>query len=170
MWIAALSVIILAIVAATSTEKATAFVLPLFPAVALLGFVLWKRFGYLPIVGTGLLLTIALLFASSGGWWFADQLNAGDKADVSSVLQIKGDAELGATVFANRCASCHGRDGRGGFGPSLRGGTFNYRFTDERIAQQVRQGGGSMPGFDATNISDQDLAGLIAFIRNWYAS
>jgi mono/diheme cytochrome c family protein len=170
MWTAAIGVIALAIVAATSTEKATAFVLPLFPAVLLLGFYGWRRFGYLPVVGTGLLLTIALLFASSGGWWFADRLNAGDRADVSSALEIEGDAELGASVFAANCASCHGRDGRGGFGPSLRSGTFNYRFTDERIAQQVRQGGGRMPGFDASRITDQDLAGLIAFIRNWYAN
>lgn len=170
IWLAAAGVVVLAIVAALSTEKATAFVLPLFPAVALLGFLLWKRFGYLPVVGSGLLLTIALLFASSGGWWFADRLNAGDRPNVSSVLDIEGDAELGATVFANNCASCHGRDGRGGFGPNLRSGTFNYRFTNERIAQQVRQGSGSMPGFEASRISDQDLAGLIAFIRNWYTN
>ena len=33
----------------------------------------------------------------------------------------KTGAPVGAVIFATRCASCHGSDGGGGFGPTLAG-------------------------------------------------
>lgn len=59
----------------------------------------------------------------------------------------KGTEDAGATIFATRCASCHGADGGGGFGPAL-AGVVVQRFPNEadQIAV-VTNGRGSMPSF-----------------------
>ena len=41
-----------------------------------------------------------------------------------------GTAETGAAIFATRCASCHGADGGGSFGPALGAGVAVGRFPD----------------------------------------
>ena len=169
MLLAAGGTVVLAILAATVLEGSTAFIMPLFPLVALVGFFLWKRFGYLPVVGSGLALAIALLFVSSGGWWFVHNASAGDKPDVSSVMALQGDVQKGLTLFHTKgCSACHGDKGFGGVGPSLRSSDFAYRFSNEQIAQQVRTGKGIMPAFTKDQISDVELADIIAGIRNWY--
>ena len=166
--VALVATVALAIWAATSSDSGTAFVLPLFPLTVLMGFVVWKRFGALPVVGSGLLLSVSLLFVSSAGWWFVDNATA-DDIDVSAVLSQQVDIELGAFVFRNAgCTGCHGDTGDGGIGPSLRNARFAYANTRETIAQKVRAGPGIMPAFGPDRIDDRELAGLVAFIRNFY--
>ncbi len=161
--------VFLAILAGTSMDSRGSYVLPLFPLAALAGFILWKRFGPLPVVGAGMLASMALLFVTSGGWWFQEQVTRGEGPDVASVTALKGNIEEGASVFyAAGCRTCHGDTGEGGFGPSLRSANFAYRNTPESIAQRVRGGGGSMPAFGKEKISDQQLASLVLFVRNWY--
>ena len=41
-----------------------------------------------------------------------------------------GTANAGAAIYATRCASCHGDDGGGSFGPALGGGVVVGRFPD----------------------------------------
>lgn len=169
--LAVAATVLLAMMAALSNERRSDFVLPLFPLVALVGLVLWTRFGPLPVVGSTLALTIALLFASSGAWWFAHQASAGPRPDVAAVLAIKDpDIELGAQVYRTvGCVACHGPTGTGGVGPNLRDARFAYANTPASIAQRVRQGGGVMPAFGPDKLSDTELAGLVQFIRNWYS-
>ncbi len=163
-----IATIALAIWAGASSDRGTAFVLPLFPLAVLLGFVVWKRFGSLPVVGSGLLLSVSLLFVSSAGWWFVDNATA-DDIDVSAVMDLPVDIELGAQVFRTAgCTGCHGDRGEGGIGPSLRDARFAYSNTRETIAQKVRSGPGIMPAFGPDQIDDRQLAGLIGFIQNWY--
>jgi mono/diheme cytochrome c family protein len=54
----------------------------------------------------------------------------------------------GEQLFRANCASCHGADGRGGFGPQLAGGVAVRDFPNEndQIAF-VAKGRGSMPAF-----------------------
>lgn len=159
----------LAIMASRAPDPGTALVLPFFPFAALIGFVLWRRFGPLPVVGTGMALTISLLFVSSGGWWFWQQGHKGERPNVEAALALSGNADAGAGVYYSAgCASCHGDKGFGGVGPSLRSAAFAYRNTPRTIAQQVRGGGGGMPAFGQSQITDQQLASLVAFVRNWY--
>ena len=47
-----------------------------------------------------------------------------------------GSANTGASIFATRCASCHGADGGGGYGPALRGG-----IVVKQLPQPGRPGG-----------------------------
>jgi mono/diheme cytochrome c family protein len=115
-------------------------------------------------------LSIGLLFVSSAGWWFVHKATQDAGPEVSSVLELKGDLETGRAVYQRAgCAGCHGAQGNGGVGPSLRDSRFVYQNTPVTIARQVRSGGGTMPAFGTDRISDQELASLIVFIRNWYS-
>jgi mono/diheme cytochrome c family protein len=54
----------------------------------------------------------------------------------------------GAQLFQANCASCHGADGGGGFGPQLAGGAVLRRFPNENDQVTfVTNGRGSMPAF-----------------------
>ncbi len=77
-----------------------------------------------------------------------------------------GTANSGAAIFATRCASCHGADGGGGFGPALGGGVVVGRFPDpkDQIAV-VTNGRGSMPSF-ADSLTPEQIAAVVEYTRN----
>src|SRR5689334_19143389 len=57
-----------------------------------------------------------------------------------------GTANAGAAIFATRCASCHGADGSGGFGPALAGGVVVRDFPNPADQEAVvTNGRGAMP-------------------------
>jgi len=60
------------------------------------------------------------------------------------------DRESGQRIFLSQCASCHGRDGKGGQQtPDFSKGVFKRASTDEGLYKIVQQGvpGTTMPGF-----------------------
>ena len=71
---------------------------------------------------------------------------------------------LGAQVYADNCAGCHGADGGGGVGPSL------LRITDvlpneaDEIAV-VTDGRGSMPAWDG-RLSADEIRAVVAYTRS----
>ena len=67
-----------------------------------------------------------------------------------------------AQIFATTCGWCHHKGCReAGKGPQLMGTTL----TDEQLAQRIRKGRqGFMPGFEGA-FSEQEIAGLVAYIR-----
>ncbi len=76
-----------------------------------------------------------------------------------------GDATAGQAVFARTCNSCH-PNADAGIGPALYGPQFATRYPDDAaIAAVVRQGRGGMPAFSGTQLSDEDLANVIAYLR-----
>ena len=92
-----------------------------------------------------------------------------------------GDAVLGATVYTQNCAACHGATG-GGDGPLSESldpkparhtdGNFMNALDDAYLARVIRDGGASVgksplmaPGGGA--LSDADIANVIAFIRSF---
>lgn len=90
------------------------------------------------------------------------------------------DAEKGKTLFAQRCASCHGDKGAGD-GPvgmalppemkprNLQEGVFKVATDDEKMKNLIHTGGaanGLNPLMPAqADLADADLADLVAFIR-----
>ena len=76
-----------------------------------------------------------------------------------------GTANAGATIFATRCASCHGEDGGGSFGPALSGGIVVQHYPDpaDQIAV-VANGRGSMPSF-AESLTDAQIAAVVDYTR-----
>jgi len=65
-------------------------------------------------------------------------------------------------IFATTCGWCHHKGGReAGKGPQLMGTTL----TDAEIALRIRKGRqGFMPGYEGT-FSEQEIAGLVGYIR-----
>jgi mono/diheme cytochrome c family protein len=75
------------------------------------------------------------------------------------------DAAAGQAVFARTCNSCH-PNANAGIGPALYGPAFAARYPDDAaIAAVIRQGKGGMPAFSAAQLSDGDLANVIAYLR-----
>jgi len=72
-----------------------------------------------------------------------------------------GGLEAGKTVFNQFCAGCHPGGGKG-VGPALR--KADYQGSTEEITKTVRQGRGAMPAFAATQITDQQLADIVAYL------
>lgn len=77
---------------------------------------------------------------------FGDMLSKKEIAATAEyVLSLSGGgeaSELGATVYQENCAACHGEDGRGGrdFGaPNLADAIWLYGGTEEAIANQIRK-------------------------------
>ena len=77
-----------------------------------------------------------------------------------------GTENTGAVIFATRCATCHGADGGGSFGPALGGGVAVARFPDpnDQIAV-VTKGRGSMPSF-ADSLTPEQIKAVVDYTRN----
>lgn len=56
----------------------------------------------------------------------------------------------GKGLYAGKCAMCHGADAKGGFGPDLTAGTYEYGKNREAIFLSIAQGrgNGKMPAFE----------------------
>jgi cbb3-type cytochrome oxidase cytochrome c subunit/cytochrome c553 len=92
------------------------------------------------------------------------------RGDAVPSLAADGDVALGATLFQDHCAACHGTTGAGD-GPGaagLRPRPTNLRihsYTLDRVAEALWNGvaGTSMPAW--RDRSPQDLSSLAAFVR-----
>lgn len=69
---------------------------------------------------------------------------------------------LGVAVYRDTCATCHGMDGSGGFGPNLRGKGHKFSYDEHR--QIIERGRRSMPGFGAS-LSEQEIEAVLAYVR-----
>ena len=72
------------------------------------------------------------------------------EAALANPFTSDADVAGGEKTFLSQCASCHGRDGRGGGGgPDLTTGRYKRTSTDEGIFQIINKGipGTTMPGF-----------------------
>jgi len=76
-------------------------------------------------------------------------------------------ARDGAPLFASRCGFCHGRDAAGGEGGAdlTRSALVAEDVGGDRIAPVVR-GGRLDKGMPAFNLSDADLAAIVAFVHD----
>jgi len=87
--------------------------------------------------------------------------------------RIRGDAELGATLFASTCAPCHGAAGSGGSAPALNHPAFLKVASDHVIRATLVSGraGTPMRSFAGpaglANLSDAELDAVVAYIRSW---
>lgn len=79
---------------------------------------------------------------------------------------VAPEATAGKAKFDQACGGCH-PNGKAGLGPAVYGPQFDGRFgSDDLIVEQVRNPKGSMPAFTAQQLSDDDLSGIIAYIRS----
>ncbi len=80
-------------------------------------------------------------------------------------IPAAGSAYTGQTIFQTRCATCHGADGGGGFGPALRSGIVVKDFPNPADqAALVSNGRGAMPSF-ASSLTPKQIAAVVAYTR-----
>ena len=75
------------------------------------------------------------------------------------------DVAAGAELFASRCSSCHGADGRGDRGPDLTREVFRHGNSDRAIFMNILTG---IPntGMPSVRLSDQEMWQIVAFVRS----
>ena len=72
-----------------------------------------------------------------------------------------GDFYNGQTVYSQKCAACHGQDGRGGgIGPKLAGMPIPLTV----VQAQIDAGGGVMPGGIVSGQQERDVLAYLATI------
>jgi ubiquinol-cytochrome c reductase cytochrome c subunit len=74
-----------------------------------------------------------------------------------------GSVSAGQKLFVDHCAGCHQIVGEGGYVTGARVPPLEHA-TDRQIAEAVRIGPYLMPRFPRTQISDDDLNSLIAYV------
>lgn len=76
-------------------------------------------------------------------------------------------APKGDELFTTHCASCHGKDGKGGVGVPIALPSFLNSVSDEYLKKTIRQGrpGRIMPAFKT--LSDAQLKAIIQYVRGW---
>jgi cbb3-type cytochrome c oxidase subunit III len=87
---------------------------------------------------------------------------------------VQADAGSGASLYADSCASCHGKNGEGAEGPALDNPVLLSSATDTYLVETISRGrrGTSMAAFAAAStahatLSQQEIEAIVAFIRTW---
>lgn len=79
-----------------------------------------------------------------------------------AAAQTTGNPQAGKTLWegpATQCRNCHGNAGEGAFGPDLAG----RKLTLAQFGRAVRKPWGIMPAFIESQISDREMADLVAY-------
>jgi cytochrome c6 len=75
----------------------------------------------------------------------------------------------GGALWAQKCASCHGKDGSGNTAMGKKLGvkdyTKNQSFSDAEATNAIKNGVGKMKGFK-DKLSDADVKALVAYVRS----
>ena len=89
---------------------------------------------------------------------------------------VNGDSAIGAKLYAENCASCHGKEGQGIEGPALNNPSLLASATDRYLTETVLRGrrGTAMASFGVAStthpqLSSADVENIVTFVRNWEA-
>lgn len=83
----------------------------------------------------------------------------GAGAPISGEKPGEAAIQSGKAAYNRSCNSCH-PNGKAGVGPAITG------LGDESVKVVVRQGKGGMPGFGEAQISDAQMAEMLAYIKS----
>jgi putative heme-binding domain-containing protein len=91
-----------------------------------------------------------------------------EKEDGKSRHPFIGDAKAigaGRAIFVSGCAACHGTEGQGGRGPSLRERVMWHPLDDEALLSAIQKGipSGGMP---PSNLPEDQAWQVVAFVRS----
>ena len=93
--------------------------------------------------------------------------NEAKKAAGEKIADMSGDTSKGWQLFGRACVVCHPTVKKAGIGPQLvrSRAPRNIDATMARWATKIRGGGSLMPLYAPDILSDQDIADIIAFLR-----
>jgi cytochrome c oxidase cbb3-type subunit III len=91
--------------------------------------------------------------------------------DGMEVAELAGDSDAmaaAANIFGNRCAQCHGSDGRGAPGfPNLTDGVWLWGGDETAILTSIRDGRmGMMPPMGAALGEEREVAQMVEYVRS----
>lgn len=67
----------------------------------------------------------------------------------------------GEGLYANKCRKCHGPEGRGAQGPTL----VPFKWSDGEALRLIRQPVCDMPPIPESDLSDQEVAEIVDYLR-----
>ncbi|MBI3683947.1 MAG: c-type cytochrome [Acidobacteria bacterium] len=97
---------------------------------------------------------------------FSALLQQESSTRLANPLNTEAGREAGSRIYLLQCASCHGRDGRGGQGtPDLTTGNFRRASSDEGLYQIIAKGipGTTMAGF---SLEAREIWQTLAYVRS----
>jgi polyvinyl alcohol dehydrogenase (cytochrome) len=132
---------------------------------------LWSYDVPFPAAG-GIAVVDGVIYAG-WGWWLAAPPPNPDGGMIAFAIPPSGapgtsqttegeSGDLGATVYRQRCAACHGGSGEGASGPSMVG--VDERLTRDEHITVVRLGRGSMPAWEGT-LTDEEIEAVVDYER-----
>jgi mono/diheme cytochrome c family protein len=78
---------------------------------------------------------------------------------------LAGNASVGQRLFLVQCNACH-PGASAGIGPAVRGQQLAEHYVEDgSLATAIRQGTGDMRPFPPDQLSDQELADVVAYLR-----
>ena len=137
---------------------------------------LWSYDVPFPAAG-GIAVVDGVVYAG-WGWWLANPPANADGGVIAFAVPpdgapgtsqtTEGEAgDLGATVYRQRCAACHGGSGEGATGPSMV--DVDDRLTRDEHITVVREGRGSMPAWDRT-LTEEEIEAVVDYEREVLAN
>ena len=122
---------------------------------------------YTPFVSVAFFLTLGILFTFQVYLWREPVRIQRDEARDEQIA-----IEVGANLFTENCAACHGEQGEGDVGPALNSKEFLEMSPDELVFSLTRTGvpGTLMPAWGQTfggPLTDEQVVQITAFIRAW---
>lgn len=117
-----------------------------------------KRRNALVLIAAGAALVLISALLVRGSRPAAEPLAAADMID------------LGAQLYAQNCAACHGENGSGHVvpeAPALNGSEHAWHHADGQLQRTILNGGQIMPPFSEL-LSEQEAAAIIRFIQTWW--
>jgi mono/diheme cytochrome c family protein len=100
-------------------------------------------------------------------------------ASAAHAFSGMGNPDRGKMFFTQRCAMCHGEDGRGrdGMAADLVGEWHRLTKSDQELIHNIRSGGLRTPGKIYTAgqcppqiLNDRDMDDVLAYLRNAFAT
>ena len=94
---------------------------------------------------------------------------------LSAALLLATPAAFGdaAALYASKCKSCHGADGKGQTTMGKKSKAKDYttaegqKWTDEEGVKAILEGAGKMKGFKEKGITEADAKELVAYVRKF---
>lgn len=112
--------------------------------------------------------SVASVLASAAVALVASACSDADTPPEANVLtgaervgEVPGDPSDGESLFIRTCSSCHGDEGKGGFGPSLVDSVVAERY--ELVVDRIENGVDLMPAFGPV-LTDDEVADIAAYV------
>ena len=117
------------------------------------------------VIVKGIIAAAAALLCAGGLWQTANA--------ASQQARVRARKARAREIFDQRCARCHGRDGRGETRlgrmlevPDFTDGAWWGGVSEERVKESISKGMGPMPAF-GRKLTRRDISSLAAYVRGF---